>query len=116
MRNHRLRDKDLVAKTATCVICGPVDLVVYAHSWCCVNSVRYSVAISRIRQRKSMPPKETYCEACGFVADHPCQLEQDVMFGKNASKNNVWTLCANCLALKLYHPDVFMAQFEVSRC
>lgn len=47
---------------------------------------------------------KTYCEACGFIALHECQLDVDHIDGnhKNDLPNNLRTLCANCHRLKTY--------------
>ena len=55
------------------------------------------------RERKPTKPhyrdfKLTYCEHCGFIAKHPCQLDVDHIDGnhKNDDPSNLQTLCANC--------------------
>ncbi|QJR01728.1 HNH endonuclease [Sphingobium yanoikuyae] len=42
------------------------------------------------------------CEKCGFIAEHPCQLDVDHIDGDhgNDSPDNLQTLCANCHRLK----------------
>jgi ribosomal protein S27AE len=46
--------------------------------------------------------KKTFCEKCGFLAEHECQLDIDHIDGnrKNGSLENLQTLCANCHRLK----------------
>lgn len=48
--------------------------------------------------------KKTYCEHCGFIALHRCQLDVDHIDGnhKNNSLDNLQTLCANCHRLKTH--------------
>lgn len=48
--------------------------------------------------------KNDYCESCGFLPKHPCQLDVDHINGDRAnnSKSNLKTLCANCHRLKTY--------------
>ena len=48
--------------------------------------------------------KKTYCEECGFVATHPCQLDVDHADGNhnNNATFNLITLCANCHRLKTF--------------
>lgn len=44
------------------------------------------------------------CERCGFVPEHPCQLDVDHIDGNNGNNDpsNYQTLCANCHRLKTY--------------
>lgn len=46
--------------------------------------------------------KKKFCEGCGFIADHPVQLDVDHIDGDhtNDDLNNLQTICANCHRLK----------------
>lgn len=46
--------------------------------------------------------KKDSCERCGFIPEHPCQLDVDHIDGnkQNNLENNFQTLCANCHRLK----------------
>ena len=46
--------------------------------------------------------KKHSCERCGFVAEHPSQLDVDHIDGNklNGDPSNLQTLCANCHRLK----------------
>lgn len=46
--------------------------------------------------------KKTFCESCGFIALHSCQLDVDHIDGNHANNDiiNLQTLCANCHRLK----------------
>jgi len=48
--------------------------------------------------------KKDYCECCGFVATHRCQLDLDHIDGDHANNedSNLQTLCANCHRLKTW--------------
>ena len=55
-------------------------------------------------RRKNLKPT---CEACGFIPDHPRQLEVHHMDEdrSNNAPDNLTTLCANCHALIHANPD-----------
>lgn len=56
------------------------------------------------RDKKYIQFKKGYCEECGFVPQHDCQLDVDHV-DENHSNNsplNLRTLCANCHRLKTY--------------
>ena len=48
--------------------------------------------------------KKDFCEDCGFIPEHPCQLDVDHKDGNhsNNSEDNLQTLCANCHRLKTF--------------
>lgn len=48
--------------------------------------------------------KKSFCEKCGFIAEHQMQLDVDHIDGnhKNDDISNLQTLCANCHRLKTY--------------
>ena len=48
--------------------------------------------------------KKGFCEECGFIPKHRCQLDVDHIDGnnKNNEESNLQTLCANCHRLKTY--------------
>jgi 5-methylcytosine-specific restriction endonuclease McrA len=53
---------------------------------------------------ETMYKKKTYCELCGFKAEHSCQLDVDHVDGDHSNNNpdNLQTLCANCHRLKTF--------------
>lgn len=55
--------------------------------------------------------KKDYCESCGFVAVHTCQLDVDHKDGdkNNNAPENHQTLCANCHRLKTFTKRDFVA-------
>lgn len=48
--------------------------------------------------------KKLFCEFCGFIAVHKCQLDVDHIDGNHENNDplNLQTLCANCHRLKTY--------------
>lgn len=46
----------------------------------------------------------SFCESCGFVPQHMCQLDVDHIDGnhENNIEDNLQTLCANCHRLKTH--------------
>ena len=48
--------------------------------------------------------KKTFCEECGFIPIHTCQLDVDHIDGNHDNNNaeNLKTLCANCHRLKTH--------------
>ena len=49
--------------------------------------------------------KKNYCEKCGFIPEHSCQLDVDHIDGNciNNKLENLQTLCANCHRLKTHN-------------
>ena len=47
---------------------------------------------------------KSFCEQCGFIPEHICQLDVDHIDKnhKNNAPENLQTLCANCHRLKTY--------------
>lgn len=74
------------------------------------GSPRYSSKCSRCKldKKKGVPTyhiyKEDKCCKCGFVPEHPCQLDVDHIDGdrQNNARENLQTLCANCHRLKTH--------------
>jgi 5-methylcytosine-specific restriction endonuclease McrA len=69
----------------------------------CVECIKVGRAIRLNGNRDFVRShKKTYCEECGFVAAHICQLDVDHIDGNrlNMSPDNFRTLCANCHRLK----------------
>ena len=48
--------------------------------------------------------KKEFCEKCGFIPEHPMQMDIDHIDGnhKNDDMSNLQTLCANCHRLKTF--------------
>ena len=57
---------------------------------------------AEIRRRPWLAYRGDSCERCGFVAEHPSQLDVDHIDGNrlNNDPSNYMTLCANCHRLK----------------
>lgn len=57
-----------------------------------------------IKRRPYLVFKKSVCEKCGFIPEHPCQLDVDHINGNHEDneESNLQTLCANCHRLKTY--------------
>lgn len=57
-----------------------------------------------LRKRPYRMFVKAFCEECGFVPKHMCQLDIDHIDGchENNETSNLRTLCANCHRLKTY--------------
>lgn len=88
-----------------CAKCGERDAVkkgVSKHGYTIWRSVcSYCKEINKHPHRLH---KKCKCELCGFVPQHPCQLDVDHIDGNptNNSIENLQTLCANCHRLKTH--------------
>ena len=58
---HRLTEKDIDNKTATCSNCGTVKMV-NKGTWRCSEAIR---AINRDSYNRLKPDRPDYCEVCG---------------------------------------------------
>ena len=69
------------------------------------NKTRWGV-LCKSCSKANKKNKVLYCErpGCGFVAEHSVQIHIDHKDGnkRNNKDNNLWSLCANCHALKTY--------------
>ena len=101
---HRLTEVEPETRSGTCQNCGPVALVRNnGKGWRC--KIGYDLYRRGYRAGRVLPPgyvKTDHCEQCGFVAEHPCQLDIDHKDGDpgNGRPENIWTLCANCHRIK----------------
>jgi hypothetical protein len=115
---HLLTDVDVERRRAVCCVCGPCGIRSGGYSpstgrktWRCRNKARASkkrdVAwlAARTAERAYRAAKADTCERCGFVPEHPCQLDVDHHDGDrlNSSSDNLVTLCANCHRLKTFN-------------
>lgn len=60
------------------------------------NHIRYT--------KPYLAHKKGYCEKCGFIPQHSCQLDVDHKDGDHSNNHidNLQTLCANCHRLKTH--------------
>lgn len=72
--------------------------------WSCYKKKQGKDPNGPKKQRFHKSVKGTTCEKCGFVAEHPCQLDIDHKNGDHDDNHpeNLWTLCANCHRLKTW--------------
>ena len=79
----------------------------------CHHNEHPKLLVSRAQYKKNNPEKfygyrvhkGDACVVCGFIPEHPCQLDVDHIDGdhSNNSLENLQTLCANCHRLKTLH-------------
>ncbi len=101
---HVLSEINEDARTAMCLVCGPTAVQrqgeQHGHTrWRCRASERWRVSQRRRpRQRLIVKNKGSVCVVCGFVAEHPCQLDLHHVDGNphNHALANLQTVCANC--------------------
>jgi hypothetical protein len=103
---HRLTDIDAERRTATCAHCGPVRLKPYYRNgaitgWRCKTAWRRGDSGDNKRDRANRQHrhlKKSSCERCGFVPEHPIQLDVHHVDGNRHHNDpgNLQTLCANC--------------------
>jgi 5-methylcytosine-specific restriction endonuclease McrA len=62
----------------------------------------FSKKCQTCRKNKYGTNKASSCAVCGFLAEHPCQMDIDHIDGNhdNNDVTNLQTLCANCHRLK----------------
>lgn len=104
---HRLTNLNVEAKTATCAECGEVRVKISGTGKKGDTLYRCYTAHhskERLRQSPWLMFREDTCSRCGFIPEHPSQLDVDHIDGdkRNNSPDNLQTLCANCHRLKTY--------------
>lgn len=104
---HSLTNVNVDAMVGDCSICGPSVQIRKSYRSKTTGTqfyrcfVKYYVTKTHIERPWEFHKKE-YCEDCGFLAKHPCQLTVDHIDGNryNNEPSNYRTLCHNCHALK----------------
>ena len=98
---HVMESKDPITLTGVCRACGPVRLkrkgrrlLCHVSQWRWRNTT-WSNGKNRGKYRKV---KAATCSRCGFVPEHPRQLDVDHINGDHTDDRleNLRTLCANC--------------------
>lgn len=79
-------------------------------SWCRKCKNKDNTSRARKREAPYLIHRKSFCEACGFIAKHPCQLDVDHVDSnrKNNSLDNLKTLCANCHRLKTWENNEYI--------
>lgn len=73
------------------------------------GTMKYGRLCSSCKKKTWQKHKGSCCDRCGFVPEHPCQLDVDHIDGnkQNNEPSNYQTLCANCHRLKTYENNDF---------
>lgn len=103
MEFHRLTNIDKSTRKGQCSICGPVSIHFAGVTpngvdrWKCWTKIKY-------KRRPWLHHRKEACERCGFIPEHPSQLDIDHMDGNRDNNDplNLRTLCANCHRLKTF--------------
>lgn len=76
----------------------------YCHRRCKTRAKDIRTQRLEKKRRPYILHKKEYCEYCGFIPLHLCQLDVDHIDGnhKNNCVENLQTLCANCHRLKTF--------------
>ena len=82
--------------------CSPCSRKIHVQGIPGARGGKYSVRVTGRAYYKKF--KKDYCEMCGFVPIHECQLDVDHKNGdsSNNKESNFQTLCANCHRLKTF--------------
>ena len=105
---HSLTNVNGDVLVGDCSICGPSVRVKKSHNqksnegkvyYRCY--MKYVVTKTHI-ERPWVAHKKDYCERCGFIPEHDCQMTVDHIDGDKTNNeiSNFMTLCANCHNLK----------------
>lgn len=106
---HRLSAINQPSRMAVCAECGPVRIDLVAGIWRChrghkksngnlVTRARTARLANQRKLEEKRARKGSICTRCGFVAEHPCQLDEHHIDENHAndSPGNRIVLCANC--------------------
>ena len=109
---HSLTQIDEVKRTATCSVCGETKIKLRdSKAKTATGRYRCKAVYKRNIYKNQYPytlHKKDTCQHCGFVPEHPSQLDVDHIDGDrwNNDPSNLQTLCANCHRLKTHlHRD-----------
>lgn len=112
MGNWKFRKPEPKDIQGTCVKCNKNKQKKRARGFdalCspCQNRMYQLKPISFYSDKSKRPYRKflkSFCEECGFIPEHECQLDVDHKDGnkENNLETNLQTLCANCHRLKTY--------------
>jgi len=108
-KGKRLQRKNDLKRCAKCRRYLPPDEFYKGKRYGREELYSYCKTCHKITMEPYRAVKADCCQACGFIALDPCQLDVD---HKDNDKNNndvtnLWTLCVNCHRLKTSRPELF---------
>lgn len=105
MKAERFKKPEPVTERGMCVKCGknPQQHIGRGkYRSLCAGCHRRRHEMTMPSYRPYIKHRKDKCERCGFIPEHPCQLDVDHIDGNhdNDDPTNLQTLCANCHRLK----------------
>jgi 5-methylcytosine-specific restriction endonuclease McrA len=100
---HSLTNVDDTKMVGDCAVCGPLVRIKKSNGKWYRCYAQYIYKKTEIERPWDFHRKD-YCEKCGFIPEHTCQMTVDHIDGNKRNNNpeNFQTLCANCHNLKSY--------------
>jgi 5-methylcytosine-specific restriction endonuclease McrA len=85
-------------------VCSSCDTRLYSSDASKEKARVKKIERIELNKRPYIKYKKGYCECCGFLPQHSCQLDVDHIDGNHSNNlpENLMTLCANCHRIKTF--------------